>query len=195
MNRRQFAGHLAKGSLAVAVLGGTLSLEACPGAKTVWDDIKTWLPTGIASFEAIMALVVPLAAPGINAIAEIVKAAFATLSAAVDQYMNAPADQKATWLGRVETAFKDVTDNIQAFLTALGQSSNPIVKLVLVIATIILSTISAFLGKIGPTPVAFKLKLGQEEVLVVPVLRDRKKFVADFNAACVSGGHAELQIH
>lgn len=189
MNRRQFVGNLTAGAAALAI-GSSLTLGGCSAAG-VWNDIKTWLPTGIASFEAIMMLVAPLAAPGIDAIAEMVKAAFAVLSAAVDQYIAAPAAEKQGWLAKVQLAFTDVTQNIQQFLTAVGASANPVVKLVLALATIILSTISAFLGKIGPTPATFSL----QGAVVPPVLRNRKSFVSDFNAACIDGGHPEMVIH
>jgi hypothetical protein len=191
MNRRGFNKLL--GFLFVLFLT-PFSFFGC-NASNVWTDIKTWLPTGIASFEAIMMLVAPLAAPGIDAIAEMVKAAFAVLSAAVDQYIAAPAAEKQGWLAKVQLAFTDVTQNIQQFLTAVGASANPVVKLVLALATIILSTISAFLTKIGPTPAPVTLKLGSQSVTVVPVLRNRKSFVGDFNAACVDAGHPELQLH
>ena len=107
MNRRQFVGSLSAGAAALAI-GSSLELEGC-NAASVWKDIETWLPAGISSFEAIVTLVAPLAAPGIDAIAETVKAAFAVLSGAVDSYINAPAADKATWLQRVELAFNDVT--------------------------------------------------------------------------------------
>ena len=193
MNRRQFVGNLTAGAAALAI-GSSFTLVGC-NAAGVWKDIETWLPAGISSFEAIVTLVAPLAAPGIDAIAETVKAAFAVLSGAVDQYINSPAADKATWLLKVETAFNDVTQNIQNFLTAIGQTGNPIVKLALALAQIILSTISSFIGQIGPTPAPATLRVGEQTVTVVPVSRNRKTFVSDFNSACIQAGHPELEIH
>lgn len=195
VTRRDFGASLGMGLLAgTAGVSGFL-VGGC-NAAGVWKDIETWLPAGISSFEAIVTLVAPLAAPGISAIAETVKAAFAVLSGAVDQYINDtnPAD-KATWLAKVQTAFNDVTQNIQAFLTAIGQTGNPIVKLALALAQIILSTISSFIGRIGPTPAPATLRVGSESVTVVPVSRNRKVFVSDFNSACITAGHPELEIH
>jgi hypothetical protein len=194
LNRREFAGALGLGALAgTAGVSGFL-VGGCNPAS-VWKDIETWLPAGISSFEAIVTLVAPIAAPGIDAAAELVKSAFAVLSGAVDQYINAPAADKGSWLGKVETAFKAVEDNMQAFLTAIGQTGNPIVKLALALANIILSTISSFLAQIGPTPAPVTLRAGAQTVNVVPVSRNRKSFVAAFNTECVQAGHPELEIH
>lgn len=191
LSRREF-GQMAGSAGIAAFTLSAIELEGC-NAANVWNDIKTWLPTGIASFEAIVALFPGAAA--LIPIAETVKAAFAVLSAAVDQYINAPPADKITWLQKVELAFTDVTQNIQAFLTAIGQTGSPAVKLALAIANIILSTIAAFIGKIGPTPAPATLRAAGQSVTVSPVYRNRKQFVTDFNAACIAEGHPELEIH
>ena len=194
VTRRDFGASLGMGLLA-GTAGVSGFLEAGRNPVSVWTDIETWLPKGIASFDAIVTLVDPLAAPGIDAFAELVRAGFAVLSAAVDQYIAAPAADKATFLGKVETAFNDVTHNINQFLAAISQSANPIVKLAVALATIILSTIEGFMQQIGPTPAPVTLRVGAETITVPPVQRNKKTFVADFNAACVAGGHPELEIH
>src|SRR6516164_10342155 len=112
MNRRELLGA----GVLVLASGVTLSLEGCD----VWSEIEQWVPTGIAAFEQIVTLVAPVAAPGIDAIAEAVKAAFSVLAAAVDQYRNAPADQKATLLQKVILAFNLVSTNLQQFLNAIN---------------------------------------------------------------------------
>jgi phage-related protein len=178
---------------------GTLSLAPLSflgcNATTVWQQIQLWVPVGIAAFEQILTLVAPLAAPGIDAIAELIKAGFASLAAAIDQYLNAPAASKDTLAQKIILIFNDITANIQSFITALGQSANPVVKIAVALINIIVSTIEGFLNQIMPTPPApATLKVGRETVTVNPVKRDRKQFVADFNEVCNANGHPELDI-
>lgn len=193
MNRREFAGHLATGGLAVAVLGGGLSLEGC----SVWTEIEQWVPVGIAAFESVVVLVAPLAAPGINALAETVKAGFASLAAAVDSYISAPAAQKATFLAKVQLIFEDISQNLQAFLNAVNVgTSNPIIKIVLGLVNIILSTIAGFVNRITPASSikTTSLKMGGQVIVVTPKLRNKNQFKKDFNAECIADGHPEAQI-
>ena len=193
LTRREF-GAIATGELVGAAGLAGFVLTGCPQAASVWNDIKTWLPKGITSFEAIVTLVDPALAAVVAPIATLVNAGFAQLSADVDQYIAAPAADKATWLAKVQLAFGIVTQNLQAFLTAIGQSTNPLVILAVQLANILLSTIMGFIGKIGPTPAAIRLTAGSQTIAVVPVVRNKAQFMAAFNAACVAGGHPELSI-
>jgi len=150
---------------------------------------------GISAFEQVLALVAPLAAPGIDAIAELVKAGFASLAAAIDAYLNAPAADKATLAQKVILIFQDISANIQSFITALGQSSNPIVKIAVALINIIVSTIEGFLQQIMPTPPAnATFKVGGRTIEVPPVRRTRKTFISQFNEACAASGHPELEL-
>lgn len=194
MNRREFGRIAGIGVLAATVGGSTIALDGC----NVWTEIEQWLPTGIAAFESVVVLVAPLAAPGIDAIAEAVKAAFAVLSAAVDQYRNAPADQKATFLQKVTLAFELVSSNLQQFLSAINvASTNPIIAIVLGLVKIILSTIMGFVNRIAPSSstASRSMKMGGQSITVTPVLRSRAKFKADFNSELVAAGHPELQVN
>jgi phage-related protein len=200
MNRREFVGHLTVGPAALALCSGFIaatiaSLEGC-NAGSVWTQIQTWVPVGISAFEQILILVAPLAAPGIDVIAEAVKAGFSVLAGAISQYINAPAADKVTLLQKVQLAFQDVSQNLQAFLTAINVAgTNPIVKVVLGLVSIILSTIASFMSQIGPTPAPVALRAAGTQVDVVPVKRSLKQFKADFNAALVAAGHPELRVN
>jgi hypothetical protein len=194
ISRREFAGTLAAGALAgTAGVSGFL-VGGCNGS--IWGEIQTWVPVGISAFEQVLTLIAPLAAPGIDAIAELVKAGFSVLAGAISQYINAPAADKATFLQKVQLAFKDVSDNLQAFLNAVNVSgSNPIIKVVLGLVSIILSTIASFMAQIGPTPAPIALTLGGTRMDVTPVKRTVKQFKQDFNNALVDAGHPELRIN
>jgi hypothetical protein len=174
------------------VLLAPLTFVGC-NAVDVWHQIELWLPVGIAAFEQVLNLVAPLQAPGIDAIAELIKAGFASLSAAIDAYINAPAADKATLSQKVILIFNDITANIQSFITALGQSANPIVKIAVALITIIVSTIEGFLKQIMPTPpAAARFKVGREEITIQPVVRTRKDFIAAWNEQCRVDLHPEL---
>jgi len=192
MNRRKFVGALASGAAAVAL--GT-SMEGCT-LGSVWAEIQAWVPAGVAAFESIVTLVVPLAAPGINTIATTVEAGFAALAAAVNQYLNAPAASKATLEQKVLLIFSQLQGDLQAFLSAVNvDGTNPIVKIVLGLISIIVSTITGFLGQIGTPPPAATMRMAGVSLNITPSARNRAKFVKDFNTACVAAGHSELAIH
>lgn len=196
MNRREFVGTLSAGAAALALSGASLELEGC-NPTSVWTQIQQWVPVGISAFESIVALVMPLAAPGIDAIAEMVKAGFASLASAIDDYLNAPAAEKATFAQRVQLILTDLGNNIQAFLTAIGQSSNPIVKVAAALISILVNVIAGFLNQI-PGPAAFKfrteLHVGSTVIPVVATNMNRSTFIAAFNEQLNASGHSDLDI-
>lgn len=190
MNRRKFVGSLASGAAAIALAGGSLELAGC----NVWAEIQAWVPAGVAAFESVVTLVAPLAAPAINTLATTVEAGFSALAAAVNQYINAPAASKATFKDKVLLIFSQLQGDLQAFLSAVNiDAANPILKIVLGLVDIIVSTITGFLTQIGAPVPAPTMKLASVSITISPVKRDRKQFVKAFNAACV--GHQELWIY
>jgi hypothetical protein len=190
LTRRNFIGTLSAAGIGAL----TIPLVEC-NSTDVWHEIEQWVPVGIQAFQSILALVAPLAAPGIDAIAQLVEAGFASLSAAIDAYLNAPAADKATLSQKIILIFNDITNNIQSFLTAIGQSSNPIVKIAVALIQIIVSTIEGFLKQIMPAPpVPVSFKVGRDTVTVVPVVRSRKDFIAAFNEECIASGHPEAKL-
>lgn len=192
ITRRSFAKVSGLWILALASIGSVFT-AGCD----IWSQIQAWVPAGIAAFESVVTLVAPLAAPGIDAIAELVKAGFASLASAVNQYINAPAADKATFKQKVLLILSQLTGDIQNFLSSVNVgATNPIVKIVLGLVAIILSTIQGFTNAIGASAVtSASLRMAGVMVSVTPVKRDRKRFVSDFNGALVSAGHPELQIH
>jgi len=187
MNRRKFVGALTGAAI---LAGTTITLEGC----NVWADIQAWVPAGIAAFESVVTLVAPMAAPALNTIATTVEAGFSALAAAVNQYINAPAASKATFKQKVLLIFSQLQGDLQAFLAAVNiEQTNPIVKIVLGLVEIIVSTITGFLEQIGTPVAAPTMKLGGASLTISPVQRNRKQFVAAFNAACA--GHQELWIY
>lgn len=194
MNRREFVGSLTGGAALLVMSGGAmLTLEGC----NVWTDIKTWVPIGISAFESIVSLVTPLAAPGIDAIAQLVEAGFASLAGAVDDYINAPASQKTTFAEKVKLILTDIGNNIQGFLSAIGESNNPIVKVVAELISVILNTIAGFASDIpglGATAFRPTFHVGARTIQVTAVKETRKSFIKTFNAACLANGHPELVV-
>lgn len=194
MTRRSFGQASTLAFLAFGFLGSLFTMVGC----NVWTEIEQWVPVGITAFESVITLVAPMASPGLNAIAETVKAGFAALAAAVDQYIAAPAADKATLLQKVQLIFEDVSTNLQNFLNAVNiPGANPIVKVVLGLVNIILSTIAGFVNRIGaPAAIASRrLTLAGQSVVVSPVFRTKKSFKHDFNVVCIDNGHPEAQIN
>jgi hypothetical protein len=190
MNRRQFVTNAGLGFTGI-LLAGT---EGC-NATDVWNEIQAWVPVGIQAFESIVALVDPLAVPGLQAIVTMVEAGFSAVAAAIDAYLNAPAADKATLAQKLVLVFQSLNSQIQNFINALGQSTNPIVKIAVMLISVIVSTIEGFLGKIMPTPPApATFQVGAHSVTIPPVLRNRKQFISDFNEQCAANGHPELEL-
>lgn len=194
--RREFikkSGQL----LAFFAAAGSLIVQAACNATDVWHEIEQWVPLGIDGFNSIIALVDPLMSPAITAITTLIKAGFAVLSGAIDDYINAPAADKSSLIGKVETALTDLSNHFQDFVTAISVSGNPIVTIAVALIKIILDTISGFVQKIVPTAahaMLHELRAGATVVTINPVLRNRKEFIAVFNSQCVSSGHPELQL-
>jgi hypothetical protein len=198
ISRRKFNGYLSGGVLLAATGGVPLfGMYTCSSSTSVWTEIQQWVPVGISAFESIIALIVPIDSPAIDAIAEMVKAGFASLAGAIDDYINAPAADKASLGARVQLILTDIGNNIQAFLTAIGQSANPIVKVAVAIISIIVNTIAGFLGNI-PGPVALKfrteLHVGATTVPVVPVRMSRASFISAVNEELNGAGRSDLNI-
>jgi hypothetical protein len=198
MTRRGFMGHMTGGGMLLASAGmlEMSMLKSC-SATDVWHEIEAWLPTGIDAFDTILAIVDPVMSPAIDAIAALVKAGFASLSAAIDSYLNAPAVDKATWAQKVKLILQDIGANLQNFLTAIGQSGNPLVKTIAVLIQVIVDTIAGFLNQIIPSvSSAFRseFRIGETVIQVTPTTRDRKRFVEVFNNALDGIGHPELHI-
>ena len=105
MNRRSFATRFLLG-VGVALTAGTQT--ACWFTGTLFNQIMSYVGVGLTAFQAVVDLLVPGSAPGIDAIVLLVKAGFADLQLAVHDYNNAPAADKTTFLNKISVVLAEV---------------------------------------------------------------------------------------
>jgi hypothetical protein len=196
ISRRQFCGHLTGGAiLAVAGVGEIGWMYAC-NKVDVWHEVEAWVPMGIDAFDSIITLVDPIMSPAITTIALLVKSGFTSLSSAIDSYLAAPPADKVTWQQRVKLILSGLGADMQSFLTAIGQTGNPIINLVVLLVQVVVNAVSGFVNAIGGTPAAFpkKFTMGAHSIRVVPTLQDRDQFIVSFNGACDKVSRPDLHI-
>src|SRR5258708_1487047 len=96
VTRRGFAGYIMRGFAAIAIAGSTIGLTGCG----VFNEILAYVGVGLQAFQAVVDLlagfgVLPIGTGGaLDGIIALIKAGFADLQTAVNQYEAAPASQK-----------------------------------------------------------------------------------------------------
>jgi hypothetical protein len=199
VNRRNFVQRVGSFALLAIAAGSSVALVGC----SVFANIVNWIPVGLAAIESIVTLLGPLVPPGALGIIMLIKAAFADLSAALNQYNSDsnPAD-KATLLAKIRTLLNDIAVNFQSFLNVLNLGNNPIVAIVIGLANIILNAIAGFLGQLpaaagggGTRVMAATMKVGAETRPITPkVYKSTGEFKRAFNAVCVANNHPEAEL-
>lgn len=194
MNRRTFTTRIGS-YLLMAVAAGSTSLVGCG----VFESISSWIPVGLAAINSIVTLLGPLIPPQAIAILTLVKAGFADLAAAVNQY-NAdtnPAD-KATLLAKIRTFLGAIASNFESFLNVLNLGTNPIIIVVISLAKIILGAIAGFLGQLPSANVVMMsstFRMGQQTIEIEPVVYKKVgDFRKAFNSACAENKHPEIEL-
>lgn len=195
MTRRLFFELLGLGGAAIATLGAT----ACWVSQNTFVAILAYVGVGLQAFQSIVDM---LAGNGvinigtgsaIDAVINLVKVGFADLQTAVNNYQNAPADQKATLLGEVSTALATLEQSLQKFWNDLQLPDAQLAALVEGLLGIILSTLQAFATQL-PAP-QMKMKLGlKKTVATTPKKRTAKQFKADFNALLAAKGQTKYEV-
>jgi hypothetical protein len=186
-------------ALLLSTGGAGVLIEGC-NAGTVFQDITAWLPTAEMAFAGIVTLLTPFLPPGATVLIGEVNAAFQVVAAAVTEYENAPAADKATLLGKIRVALAATSDQIQAFLNAVNIPGNPLIAVALGLAQILISAIEGFLNKI-PAPAGAKVHLARTSihcsgvtVVVVPKVRTLSAFKAAYNQVADTNGHPEIEL-
>jgi hypothetical protein len=191
ITRREFNLICGRGTLALAAGGSALLLDGC----SVWTEIEAYVPLGIDALTSIVDLLDPALAAAVDAAAGTIKAEFNQLAAAVTDYLNAPAADKATLKEKVATILTSIGNHFQGFLNALG--SSPKIAIVVKLVKIILDTLAGFGLRIGGTAATAlhgSLVGGAHRVAVVPVKRSKREFISAFNREITADGHPELAI-
>ena len=193
LSRREF-GKLSGLWLFLVSIGSTIWMTGC----NVFDDILAWIPVATNAIDGIVAVLGTLVTPSAAAAITTIKALLDDLAAAVQAYLadTNPAD-KSTLLAKIRTFLAAIMSSFQNFLDTLMLNGNPILKIVLGLATIILSALAGFLGQLPtPTPAPASFRLSGQTVPITPkYYKHVKNFKSDWNAAAVQNGHPEIQIH
>jgi hypothetical protein len=181
INRRQFAGSLTKGVLAFLVFSSSI-LTGCNAVS----DLETWIPVALTAVSQIVKLLGPVVPAPVAAAIAIIQAAFAALLTAIQSYQKGSGvlADIANGIAAVESAFS-------TFFAALNVPS-VLLDTIEGLAAIIISTIQAFAGEIGPAPATFAIN--GKAVPVTPVKRSAKQFTADWNAECVKQSVPQAEI-
>jgi hypothetical protein len=186
-------------ALAAASFGTiTFSMAGC----SVMSAISAYVPVGLAAFNGVIALLssVGLIPPGtstaIGLIVAIVKAGFADLLTAINEYNAAPAASKVSFEQKISLVLTDIGDNITKFMDDVSSSlaTSTVGKLVVGLVSLILSTLAGFAGQL-PAPAAGRKTYAVAGQAVTPRAISVKEFKKEYNQLVGAGGHPELELH
>jgi hypothetical protein len=198
MNRREFH-KLAGAGVIVLSTGG---LEAC-SPSNVATDIINWAPVGKETIDSVMLVlssngIVP--APAVLTAQKDADAAIDALVTAAQKY-NSISPPPAGALQEVQAGFSAVTSSLGAFLQAIALPPGNIMNLIIGIAQIVFSTITAFSNRL-PAPVATAMTrtlsgqhtVGGTPFAFTPKDRTRRQFKKDVNATLDTGKKAGVTV-
>jgi tetrahydromethanopterin S-methyltransferase subunit F len=190
LNRRAFATSIAKAAVTIAAAGSFLGVASC---GNIFAAIEKYVPVGLQGFTAVVNLlagagVLPLGTgTAVQLLITAVKAAFADVTVAVQDYQAAPAADKATLLGKISTVVADAETNIQLFWSNLNLPAGSTATLVEGLLQVIVSTLMGF-GTQLPAPASSKEMRAKRSAIpdtklinATPKMRSVAQFKADFN--------------
>jgi hypothetical protein len=196
LSRRQFGRHaiLTAIGLRIATLSGISAfLVSCGG--NVFSNILSWIPIGEAALNSILAVLSAngiILIPGVQVYVSLIEAGLAALTGAVKEYQ-ATTPPPIGALAKIETAFRDVTDNFKNFLASLNVSGG-LVAIIVGLAQVVLSTIAAFMNQLPATStmrrtvvIGHTFMVGSVTGTVIPKERTTRTFKKDWNTKLDEG--------
>jgi hypothetical protein len=202
MDRRNWLKQSGLGLTTLALTGGTsLFVAGCPWTS-IESAISAYVPVGLAAFNGVVLLLssVGLIPPGtstaIGLVIAIVKAGFADLLTAINEYNAAPAASKVSFSQKISLILTDIGDNIQKFMNDISTSlaTSTVGKLVVGLVSLILSTLAGFAGQL-PAPAAGKHTYSVAGQAVTPKAISVKQFKQQYNQLAGAAGHPEIELH
>lgn len=200
MNRRRFV------STTLFTLAAALSSMGL-SCSSVFAAIAYYVGAGI---DAVTSVVNLLAGAGIvtlpegaliSTVLQMIKAAWADVTAAVAAYNNAPAAEKTTFAGKVATALAVVQSEIQAFWNQLQIPDASLANTIAGLLGLVISTIEGFMPSlpapqpIGPAPAPLSQKtVNKAPLTATPKKRSAEQFRKEFNEILAAGGHSKWSI-
>lgn len=184
-------------------LFATFSMWTC--AQTidqVLAKLEVWVPTVINVAQNILALLTPFIpqAGAAAAIIATITGIVQSIISAINEYKNADPATKTTLIGKIRDALQAISDNLVGFVTGLNLSGNPIVKVVGVLLSVVVSAITGYINLL-PVMHGAKAKalstsvtVGGERFAIKPNALDRGAFIVEWNTQCDSLKHPESKI-
>jgi phage-related protein len=190
--RRQFGKLVGTGALAVGIGEVTLGLS-CASLEA---DLEKYVPIGLSAFQTIVSLVDPPIAAAVAGVITLVKAGFADVAAAVQDYQDAPAANKATLLGKISTAIVAVQSELQTFWNDLNLPDGSLATTISNLLAVILSTLAAFLPSLPAAASSASARQANLRKVVpfTPQRRSVSQFRKAFDAVLTANGHGDLAI-
>lgn len=190
INRRSFLGRALTAVCSFVVLGTTATLTGC----TSFQSILNYVQVGLQAFEAILSI---LAGAGvlvtpIQAVTALVKAGFADLETAVNDYNAAPAAGKTTLSGKISTAITVLQNEIANFWTSLNLPNGNLAQTISGLLGVIVSTLEGFLTQL-PAPAAARAKL-PAQISGPAHARSTNQFKADFNKILAANNYSQYAL-
>lgn len=193
MNRRKFLSL----SGAFLMLGSVASTVSCI-TKGIYQQILQYVGLGLQAFQSILdilagaGVVNPLTAGGIDALIALVKAAFADLQTAVNQYDSAPADQKNSFVQKISTALAILQNRLGEFWTNLKIPDQKLALTIQGLIGVIISTIMGFATQL-PQP-ATAPKAPPAGIKATPKRLTPSQFKEEFNSILDANGLSQHRI-
>jgi hypothetical protein len=182
MNRREFSKTVGTGALVLAT-GGMAVTDGCSWGNVI-ADLKNWIPVALSALSSILKILSLN-----NPIITLIQAGFAALLAAIQNYQSGTGI-----LSDITNAAADIEQQFANFFASLSVPA-PLLVIIEAMANVILSTLEAFVSKIGGTTTLSRTyKLGQLPMTVVPKYRTIRAFKKDWNSAVVTNGHPEFEM-
>jgi hypothetical protein len=191
-SRRNFLLFLAAAGAGIPA-GGAM-LVSC-NAADVETNVKNYFPTIIKSISSIVdflaeAGLVPLGAgTAAETLITFATAGEVAALAAIDEYENDPAADKATLKQKILTILVSISDQTSTFVASVDLSGNPIAKIIVSLVGLLIGTLGGFINdlaaKVAGARVTARVAVtvAGAPIPIIPKKRSRAEYVAQWNAA------------
>jgi len=193
MGRRQFLGVAGMGALALSEMD---LLKACNSItpSQLISEIQAWVPTVTTAVTNLLNLlgslnIIPLGAgTAAAALIVMVSGGVTAVLAAISEYLNDPAADKATLWGKIKSILSAIADNVSTFVTAVNLSGNPIAATIINLVALLINTITGFINAIPATATKVTavftkttVTVGGTIITLKPKALNRSDFTANWN--------------
>jgi hypothetical protein len=196
INRREFTGHLVKGAAVVAIGSEGFLLTGCAGFTV--QSVLDWVKIASGSIGGVINLLIGagiLACATCSVLANVALAAITAVGTAVQNYLNAPAADKATLKGKIITALHAAFAAAASSFQSVQVIPGNILTLVTGLAGLVIDAIAGFITALGGTALK-SFSLAANSIPVTPhIYAKASDFRDDCNKLFVQYRHPEEVLH